>query len=104
MTSSTLSFSPLSSCPVFFCSDHLKSLLFPHVYVCNSTPKTQPKQQFQGEVFPDPADQKGFLKWIADTAQVLIEMRAIVLRRVNKYFLVRIFDVKVQRQIEKSNQ
>ena len=44
------------------------------------------------------------MKWIADTAQVLIEMRAIVLRRVNKYFLVRIFDVKVQRQIEKSNQ
>ena len=37
------------------------------------------------------------MNWISDTAQVLIEVRDIVLSRVNKYFLVRIFDVKAQR-------
>ena len=40
---------------------------------------------------------KSIMNWISDTAQVLIEVRDIVLSRVNKYFLVRIFDVKAQR-------
>lgn len=46
ITPSAPSFLPLSSCPVLFCSDRLKSLPFPHISVCNSTPKTQPKRQF----------------------------------------------------------
>lgn len=37
------------------------------------------------------------MNWVSDTAQVLIEVRDIILSRVNKFFLIRLFDVKVQR-------
>jgi len=33
------------------------------------------------------------MNWVSDTAQVLIEVRDIILS--NKFFLIRIFDVKV---------
>lgn len=35
------------------------------------------------------------MNWVSDTAQVLIEVRDIILSRVNTFFLIRIFDVKV---------
>lgn len=35
------------------------------------------------------------MNWVSDTAQVLIEVRDTILSRVNTFFLIRIFDVKV---------